>query len=75
MMCDMCGEKSARIEYIARNYGKGGDLLIIENIPVVRCAHCGESYLTADTLHEIERIRLHKKEFSRKRAIAVAEFA
>jgi hypothetical protein len=30
-------------------------LLVIENVPVTSCPNCGESYLTAETLHEIER--------------------
>jgi hypothetical protein len=50
-------------------------LLLIENIPVVACPHCGESYLTADTLHEIERIRLHRKSFAVERPVEVAQFA
>jgi hypothetical protein len=50
-------------------------LLVIENVPVVSCPHCGESYLTAETLHEIERIKLHRKSFAAKRRVAVAEFA
>ncbi len=28
-------------------------LHVIENVPVIGCSHCGESYLTADTLVEI----------------------
>jgi hypothetical protein len=45
-----------------------------ENIPVVTCPHCGESYLETETLHEIERIKLHRKSFAVKRTVPVAEF-
>jgi predicted RNA-binding Zn-ribbon protein involved in translation (DUF1610 family) len=38
------------------------------------CPNCGESYLTAETLHEIERIKMHRKNLAKKRSIAVAEF-
>ena len=58
MVCDICGREGARIRRVTRTYGKGKDLLVIENIPVVSCPHCGESYLTAETLHKIERIKL-----------------
>ncbi len=75
MVCDICGKEGARIRYITRSYGKGKDLLVIENVPIVSCPHCGESYLTADTLHEIERIKRHRKSFAVERAVAVAEFA
>jgi len=75
MICDICGEEGARIRRVARTYGKGEDLLVIENIPVVSCPHCGESYLTAETLHEIERIKLHRKSFAIARPVEVASFA
>ncbi|WP_442948121.1 YgiT-type zinc finger protein [Nostoc sp.] len=29
------------------------DLLVIKNIPVITCADCGETYLTAETLQKI----------------------
>lgn len=70
----MCGKAQAQIKFITRNYGKGANLLIIENVPTVVCDGCGESYLTAETLHEIARIKLHRKSFAKKRTVAVAEF-
>lgn len=73
--CDICGKKGAIIKNITRNYGKQGDLLIVENIPVVVCTHCGESYLTAETLHELERIRLHRRAIAKKRQVSVAVFS
>ena len=75
MLCDICGREGARIRRVTRTYGNGKDLLVIENIPVVSCPHCGESYLTAETLHEIERIKLHRKSFAVERPIEVASFA
>lgn len=74
MVCDICGEKGARVHKVARTYGKGEDLWVIENIPVVRCPHCGESYMTAETLHEIERIKLHRKSFAVERPVQIASF-
>ena len=58
--CDLCGKDGAQIRYMTRSYGKGATLLVIEDVPVIVCSHCGESYLTAETLHEIERIKLHR---------------
>ena len=75
MICDICGEEGVCVRHVARSYGKGEDLLIIENVPVVSCPHCGKSYLTADTLHEIERIKLHRQNFAQKRLVSVAAFA
>ena len=74
MVCDMCGADRARIRRVVETVGKGSDLLIIENVPLVICAQCGESYFTADTLHELERIHLHRQSFAAERAVKVAQF-
>ena len=74
MICDICGQDGAKIRQVTRSYGKGAELLIIENVPIVSCLHCGESYLTAETLHEIERIKLHSQSFAKKRSVPVVAF-
>ena len=74
MICDICEKEGARTRRVSRSYGKGANLLVIENVPVVVCPHCGESYLTAETLLEIERIKLHREGFAEQRCISVAEF-
>jgi YgiT-type zinc finger domain-containing protein len=74
MICDNCGKEGARIRQVTRSYGKGANLLVIENVPVVSCPSCGESYLTAGTLHEIERIKLHRKNIARQKSVSVATF-
>lgn len=75
LICDVCGKEGAKIRHVARSYGKGKNLFVIENVPVVSCPHCGESYLTAETLHEIERIKLHRQSFAVERPVLVAAFA
>lgn len=75
LVCDICGKVGAKIRYVSRTYGKGETLLLIENVPVVSCPHCGESYLTAETLHELERIKLHRQSFAVLREVPVAEFS
>jgi YgiT-type zinc finger domain-containing protein len=74
MICDICGKEGARIRKVTEAYGKGNDLLLIEDIPMISCPNCGESYFTADTLHEIERIKLHRKNFAKERPVEVAPF-
>ena len=75
MTCDCCGKPDARIRRVTRTYGAGKDLVVIENIPVVACPRCGESYLTAETLHEIERLKRHRKDLAQQRPVAVVGFA
>ncbi len=47
--CDICGQEGITLRHISRSYGKGDNLLVIENIHMLSCPHCGESYLTAQT--------------------------
>jgi YgiT-type zinc finger domain-containing protein len=74
-MCDICGASGVSVRRVSRSYGKGRNLLVIENVPLVSCPHCGESYFTANTLHELERIKAHRQSFAVERPVAVAEFA
>ncbi|MGH9961320.1 MAG: type II toxin-antitoxin system MqsA family antitoxin [Pyrinomonadaceae bacterium] len=72
--CENCGRGGVQERPITRSYGKGATLLVIEKVPVISCPHCGASYLTAQTLHEIARIKLHRRSVSKRRKVAVAEF-
>ncbi len=72
MICTICGQEDAKIRHLSRSYGRGETLLVIENVPVVSCSNCGESYLTAETLHEIDRIRKEKQSYAVERPVAVA---
>ena len=74
LKCDNCGEQEAQIRQISRSYGSGRDLLVIEGIPLISCSNCSESYFTAETLHEVERIKLHREGFAETRLVSVARF-
>lgn len=73
--CVVCRKSGAIVRRVPRSYGQGADLLVIENVPIVSCPHCGESYLTAETLHEIERIKMHRHSWAKERPVAVAAFS
>jgi len=60
---------------VTETHGKGNDLLVIEDIPMFSCPHCGESYFTAETLHEIENIKSHRYKLAVKSMAEVAQFA
>ena len=72
--CDVCGKKGARVRRVTRSYAKGKAEFLIRGIPVVSCPHCGESYLTAETLREIERIKLHRRQLAVERPVPVAQY-
>jgi len=74
-VCDVCGRGGARVRHVTRSYGRGASLLVIENVPVISCPHCGASYMTAATLHKLERIKSQRDNFAVERPVPVAVFA
>jgi YgiT-type zinc finger domain-containing protein len=73
-VCDVCGFSQARTRYVPRTYGKGKELLVIENVPVVSCPRCDASYLTSLTLREIDHIKRERKTLAVSTSIEVASF-
>lgn len=63
-----------QLKHVSRSFGSGAALLVIESIPMWSCPACGESYFSAQTLHEIERIKALRKSVAVKRPVAVAAF-
>jgi YgiT-type zinc finger domain-containing protein len=59
---------------VTRCFGRGRSLLVIEGIPMWSCPHCGESYFTARTMHEIERIKALRDCLAVTRPVPVAAF-
>ena len=74
-ICDVCGKDGVRLIHVTKSYGKEESLLIIENVPVISCPHCGESYLTARTLREIENIKRNRTDIAVERRVPVTVFA
>ncbi|MBE9059156.1 type II toxin-antitoxin system MqsA family antitoxin [Sphaerospermopsis sp. LEGE 08334] len=75
MKCDICNSEGVHIRNVTRTYGKGEEMLVIENVPIISCPHCGESYMTAETLHKIEQIKLNRKNLAVARFIDVVSLS
>ena len=75
MICDMCGKEGIHQRYVSRSYGKDEALFVIEDVPVMSCTECGESYLTARTLHAIERLKRLRLSTEKKHPVQVAVFS
>jgi YgiT-type zinc finger domain-containing protein len=73
--CPHCDSGKVHLKYVTRVFGKGANLLVIEGIPMWSCPSCGESYFTAQTMHELERIKALRKSVAMPRNVAVAVFA
>ena len=71
VICDLCGKRGASVRHVSRNYGRGSNMLVVEGIPLVVCPNCGEGYLTAETLRQVERLRRQRGALAKSRRIAV----
>mgnify|MGYP003543335667 CR=1 FL=1 len=49
MKCELCGAQAAVRKKTTKSFGRGDNLVVIENIPIIHCSSCHESYVTADT--------------------------
>ncbi len=74
-VCDICGKTGARIRHVSETHGKGKNLLVIENIPMVSCQNCGVSYFTAETLHEIERLKRQRRALAVERPVEILSYS
>jgi len=63
-----------QLRKVTRSFGRGASILVIEDIPLWACPHCGESCFTAQTLHEIDRIKALRQSVAIERPIPVAMF-
>ena len=72
--CANCGSADVQLKHVTRSFGKGAALLVIEGIPMWSCPSCGESYFSAQTMHEIERIKALRKSVAVDRPVPVAVF-
>ncbi len=73
MTCSNCGQPTVRIRRSTRAFGKGENIMMIENVPVISCRNCGMDFISAATLEQIEQLRVHRMEAPRY-LIPVATF-
>ena len=50
--CVHCGKDGLRVRESARKIGGENSLGVIEGIPAICCPSCGESWFTAQTMHD-----------------------
>ncbi len=75
ILCDNCGVKAARVIKRPQVLGRGAKMIVVDNVPVIACKNCGENYMTSETMHKLDDIRIKQKKEKSERKIAVSEFA
>jgi len=59
--CVACGSTNIARRLVSRAYGRNeSDLIMIDDVPVDVCRSCGESYVSAQTLKEIEAVKAQR---------------
>lgn len=57
-VCAKCGSTDIARKLVSRSYGRDeSDLLVIDDVPIDVCRACGESYVSAQTLKQIEDVK------------------
>ncbi len=59
--CAACGSADIARKLVSRSYGRDeGDLIVIDDVPIDMCRASGESYVSAQTLKEIEAVKAQR---------------
>jgi YgiT-type zinc finger domain-containing protein len=54
--CDVCGAKEAREVLVTEVFEIDGRRVLVENIPALICAHCGEPIFSRETTEKVRRM-------------------
>ncbi len=74
MICDICGASGVTIKHVTKSFGSGESLVVVEGVPVVHCSKCHESYVTAETSRQLDKIRKNRRQMASTRPVLVASF-
>jgi YgiT-type zinc finger domain-containing protein len=60
--CDACGALSAQVVHYSKVFGHGTKMMVVEDVPYVKCSSCGTEYLTGETLDKLDQLRLKQSQ-------------
>jgi YgiT-type zinc finger domain-containing protein len=75
LVCDICGVAAAHTVKRTKVFGKGAQMLVIEDIPFITCDNCHQTYTTAETMRALDEIRQNRSRLTVKREIEWAKVA
>jgi YgiT-type zinc finger domain-containing protein len=75
IICEYCNKKAARRISLNHTFGKGTELLVVENVETVVCDNCGQSYVEGKALNTLNEILTSPERYSRPKKVAVADFS
>ena len=54
MKCENCGSSNARYVERSKVVGRGQNLFVVEDVPMIDCDDCGQSFLTAEVSQALD---------------------
>ena len=73
VQCSLCGQFTARAVQRPQIVGKGEQMVIVENVPMLSCRHCGHDYFSLEVARRLDVIRAKPQEITTRKNFAVAE--
>ena len=71
--CDFCDGR-LRPRTVTVDWRRGGSLVVIENVPALVCAQCGERYYAQDVMKRMRTLAASKRPAKRTIKVPVARF-
>ena len=71
-ICSLCNHETAELTHRSQIVGKGLKQVIVENVPMYHCRHCGGTYFTRAVALALQDIRLHPEAYTQRKSFAVA---
>ena len=75
LVCDICGVAAAHQVKRSKVFGKGPRMIVIEDIPFIRCDNCQQTYTTAATMRALDEIRQTRQRLTVPRQVGWAKIA
>ncbi len=73
--CAVCHAKECRDELVTEPFQIDGQYVLVERIPVLVCARCGEESFSSGTTEKIRLLVYSQAESTKSVAMPVLEFA
>ena len=73
--CAVCHAKESRDEVVAELFQIDGQYVLVDRIPAIVCARCGEESFSRDTTEKIRLLVHGQAESTKSIAMPVFEFA
>ncbi len=73
--CHVCNSTEGRSELISEVFQIDGEFVLVENIPAIVCARCGEAVFSRETTERVRLMVRQKRKPLKWRKVSVLEYA